>query len=69
MIEAVSTSETPVSLYQTTQRNTPEDNHLHARHRENLISHNWIYVVLQIIFSGCFCLHPNLISLLLRAVT
>jgi hypothetical protein len=36
MIEAVSTSETPVSFYQTTRRNIPEHTHRHIRHRENL---------------------------------
>jgi hypothetical protein len=39
MMEAVSTSETPVNFYETTRRNIPEDNHLHTRHRENLKSH------------------------------
>jgi hypothetical protein len=39
MIEAVSTSETSVNFYQTTRRNNPEDNHIHARRRENLKSH------------------------------
>jgi hypothetical protein len=34
MIEAVSTS---VNIYQTTQRDIPEDSHLHT-HRENLKS-------------------------------
>jgi hypothetical protein len=29
MMEAASTSETTVNLYQTTQRNNPEDSHLH----------------------------------------
>jgi hypothetical protein len=29
MIEAVSSSETSTDIYQTTQRNIPEDNHLH----------------------------------------
>jgi hypothetical protein len=39
MMEAASTSETSVNLYQTTRRNYPEDSHLHTRHRENLKSH------------------------------
>jgi hypothetical protein len=34
MMEAVSTSETSVNIYQTTRRNIPEDSHLHARRRE-----------------------------------
>jgi hypothetical protein len=38
MMEAVSTSETSVNFYQTTQRNIPEDSHLHTRHRKNLKS-------------------------------
>jgi hypothetical protein len=42
MMEAASTSETPVNFYQTTQRNIPEDGHLHSRRRENLKSHNEI---------------------------
>jgi hypothetical protein len=40
MMEAVSTSETPVNFYETTQRNIPEDSHLHTRCRENLKSLN-----------------------------
>jgi hypothetical protein len=39
MMEAASTSETSVNFYQTTQRNNPEDSHLHTRRRENLKSH------------------------------
>jgi hypothetical protein len=38
MMEAASTSETSVN-YQTTQRNNPEDSHLHTRRGENLKSH------------------------------
>jgi hypothetical protein len=38
MAEAVSTSETSFSIYQTTRRNIPEDTHLHTRSRENLKS-------------------------------
>jgi hypothetical protein len=38
-MEEVSTSETSVSMYQTTQCNNPEDNHIHSRRRENLKSH------------------------------
>jgi hypothetical protein len=29
MMEAASTSETSVNVYQTTRRNNPDDNHLH----------------------------------------
>jgi hypothetical protein len=35
-MEAASTSETSVNLYQTTLLNNPEDSHLHVRRRENL---------------------------------
>jgi hypothetical protein len=38
-MEAVSTSETSVSFYQTIRRNVPEDVHLHTCRRENLKSH------------------------------
>jgi hypothetical protein len=38
LMEAVSTSETSVNFYQTTQPNNPEDSHLHTRHRENIKS-------------------------------
>jgi hypothetical protein len=37
MMDAVNTSETTVSLYQTT-RHISEDSHLHTRRRENLKS-------------------------------
>jgi hypothetical protein len=39
LMEAVSTSETSVNLYETTRRDIPEDSHLHTRRRENLKSH------------------------------
>jgi hypothetical protein len=39
MMEAASTSETSVNLYQTTWRNNPEGSHLHTRRHENLKSH------------------------------
>jgi hypothetical protein len=35
MMEAVSYSETSVSIYETTRCNTPEDSRLHTRRREN----------------------------------
>jgi hypothetical protein len=38
MMEAASTSETSVNVYQTTRRNNPGDSHLHTRRRENLKS-------------------------------
>jgi hypothetical protein len=37
--EAVNTSETSVSFYQTTRRNIPEDSDLHTGRREDLRSH------------------------------
>jgi hypothetical protein len=40
-MEAASTCETSVHLFQTTRRNNPEDGHLHTRRRENLKSHYW----------------------------
>jgi hypothetical protein len=39
MMEALSTSEMSVNLYKTTLRIFPENNCLHTRRRENLISH------------------------------
>jgi hypothetical protein len=44
MVEAVSTSETSVSLHQTTRRNIQEDSHLQTCRREKLKSHQ-IYEV------------------------
>jgi hypothetical protein len=35
-------SETSVSIYQATQRNIPEDNHVHTRRRENLKSQLYV---------------------------
>jgi hypothetical protein len=39
MMEAASTSETSVSIYETTLLNVPKDNHLHTHHWKNLKSH------------------------------
>jgi hypothetical protein len=39
MMETASTSETSAYFYQITQRNNPEDSHLHTRRRENLKFH------------------------------
>jgi hypothetical protein len=39
MMEAVSTSETSVNIYQTKWHNIPEDSHIHTRRRENLKFH------------------------------
>jgi hypothetical protein len=38
MMEAMSTSETSASFYETTWRNIPEDSNLHTRHHEILKS-------------------------------
>jgi hypothetical protein len=54
MMEAASTSETSVNLYRTTQRNNPEDSHLHTCRRENMKSHlflllpTWLYTRLTV---------------------
>jgi hypothetical protein len=40
IMEAVSTSETSVNFYQISERNIPENSHLHNRRRENLKSHS-----------------------------
>lgn len=39
MKQSVNTSETSVSLYQTTRRNIPEDGHLRSNSHENLKYH------------------------------
>jgi hypothetical protein len=39
MMEAISTSEMSLNLYQPTWCNIPEDSHLHNRRRENLKCH------------------------------
>jgi hypothetical protein len=36
MIEALTTSETSVSFYQTSRRSIPDDSRLHSRHNKNL---------------------------------
>jgi hypothetical protein len=38
MMEEVNTSDTSVSIYQTTWHNISANSHLHTRHRENLKS-------------------------------
>lgn len=40
MVESVITSETSVNIYQTRQRNIPEDGHLYTRRQESLKSHH-----------------------------
>jgi hypothetical protein len=47
MMEAVSTSETSVNLYETKRRNIPEDIHLHTHRRENLKSHIIIALMME----------------------
>jgi hypothetical protein len=39
MMEAASTSETSVSLYESTRRNIPEDSHFHTHRGDYLKSH------------------------------
>jgi hypothetical protein len=39
MMEAVSSSEMSVSMYQTTRRNIPEDSNINSCYREDLKSH------------------------------
>jgi hypothetical protein len=46
MMEAASTSEMSINFYQATQRNTPEDSHLHTHHHENLKSEIVILLLL-----------------------
>jgi hypothetical protein len=48
MMEAVSTPETSVNVYQTTRCNIPEDRHLHTRRLENLKSHHDVYMITRI---------------------
>jgi ATP/ADP translocase len=43
MMEVVITSEKSVNLYQTTQRNIPENSHLHTRRQEKVKSHHSSY--------------------------
>jgi hypothetical protein len=45
MVEAVSTSETSANFYQGARRNIPEDSQLHTRHRENMKSHVFIFLL------------------------
>jgi hypothetical protein len=40
MMEAISTSEASVNIYQKTLRNIPEDSHLNIRRHKNLKSHS-----------------------------
>jgi hypothetical protein len=39
MMEAISSSEPSVIIYQTIRRSIPQDNHLHSRRHDNLKSH------------------------------
>jgi hypothetical protein len=47
MMEAAITSETLVNLYQSTQRNNPQDSHLHTRRRENLKSQGPVWMNIE----------------------
>jgi hypothetical protein len=53
MMEAVSTSEASVNIYQTTRRNNQEDSHLRTRRHQNLKSHRpnltaeWLSLMLR----------------------
>jgi hypothetical protein len=40
IMEAASTPETSANFYYNTQRNNPDDSHLHTRRCENIKSHN-----------------------------
>jgi hypothetical protein len=65
MMEAVSTSETLVSFYQTTRRNISVDNHLHTRRCEKLKSHNFSVVLLMndpILFTLFIILSPGYLT-------
>jgi hypothetical protein len=44
MMEAASTSETSVNLYQATRRYNPEDSQVHSRCRENLTSYLKLHI-------------------------
>jgi hypothetical protein len=48
MTNAVSCSETSVSIYQITRRNIPEDSNLHTHRRENLKSYLAIFMFLTV---------------------
>jgi hypothetical protein len=50
MMEAVISSKTSVSIYQSTQRNIPEDSLIHTRCRENLKSHHDCVLVTRLIY-------------------
>jgi hypothetical protein len=47
-MEAVITSETSVNFYQITRHNNPEDSHLHTRPHENLKSHKFKFLTLNL---------------------
>jgi hypothetical protein len=54
MMEAASTSGMSVHLYQTTQRNIPEDSHLYTHCCENLKSCK-VYIVFMLFIHECVC--------------
>jgi hypothetical protein len=53
MMEAIRTSETLIYFYEITRSYDPEGSHLHARHRENLVSHNQLIFGLQLSTGLC----------------
>jgi hypothetical protein len=69
MMEAVSSSETSVNIYQTTQCNISEDSHLHTRRCENLKSHLHI-CTFQLDVSGItkFVINRNMTRLMEKIV-
>jgi hypothetical protein len=52
MMEATSTSETSVNIYQTTRRNSPEDSHLHCGKRfHNSFNFSNYNLIFPVVFS------------------
>jgi hypothetical protein len=47
-MEAVSASDTSVNFYETKRRHIPEGCHIHARRRENLKSHSFVPILVQL---------------------
>jgi hypothetical protein len=63
MMEAVSTSETSVSICHTTRRNIPEHSHLHTRRCENLKSHI-LFIIPNFLSLWVSPLFPSIIDIL-----
>jgi hypothetical protein len=53
VMEAASAYETPVSFYQSTRHNNPEDSDIHTRRRENLKSDRAVLLT-KLIIVGVF---------------